>query len=160
MKEHSVEKRTISWRELWAMDANCIKFIVGATYDVLPTSQNLSQWVGEDRSCKLCSGVGSLKPSCLVATLSSPRVRYMWRRKEVLKIVGVLRINEFRLTLSHLMTGTVEFLLSERSRKVDIRHVQNSTGKWVRVQDGNCWLMSEDSPQFIVVTVMRLDMTF
>ena len=60
MNWHNVEKRKISWRELWAMDANHIKFI-GATYDVLPTPQNLSQWVGEDGSCKLCMGVGSLK---------------------------------------------------------------------------------------------------
>ena len=44
MNWHNVEKRKISWRELWAMDANRIKFIVGATYDVLPTPQNLSQW--------------------------------------------------------------------------------------------------------------------
>ena len=60
MNWHNVEKRKISWRRLWAMDANHIKFI-GATYDVLPTLQNLSQWVGEDRSWKLCMGVGSFK---------------------------------------------------------------------------------------------------
>ena len=42
------------------MDANHIKFITGATYDVLPSLTNLSQWVGEDRNCKLCMGDGSL----------------------------------------------------------------------------------------------------
>ena len=40
---------------MWAEDAKCITFSVGATYDIL------SQWVGEDRSCKLCMGVCSLK---------------------------------------------------------------------------------------------------
>ena len=33
-----------------------IQCIVGATYDVLPTPQNLSQWVGEDENSKLCMG--------------------------------------------------------------------------------------------------------
>ena len=32
MNWHNVEKGKISWRELWAMDANHIQFIVGATY--------------------------------------------------------------------------------------------------------------------------------
>ena len=39
----------LSW-ELQAMDDNRIKFIGGATYDVLPTLTNLSDWVGEDRN--------------------------------------------------------------------------------------------------------------
>ena len=34
---YDVEKKKNSWGELWAIDANHIKFIVGATYDVLPT---------------------------------------------------------------------------------------------------------------------------
>ena len=33
------------------MGHECIQLIVGATYDVLPTPQNLGQWVGEDGSC-------------------------------------------------------------------------------------------------------------
>ena len=68
MNWHNVEKRKISWRELWAMDANHIKFIVGATYDVLPTLQNLSQWVGEHESCKIC--LGHLNIICLGVKLA------------------------------------------------------------------------------------------
>ena len=53
MNGHNFDKRKISWRELWAMDANHIKFIVGA-YDVLPTPQNLSVWEKtETASCVL-----------------------------------------------------------------------------------------------------------
>ena len=52
MNGHGAERRKISWRELWAMDANLIQFIEGATYDVLPTPQNLSQWVREDKRCR------------------------------------------------------------------------------------------------------------
>ena len=35
MNWHGVETRKISWTELWAMDANRIQFVIGATYDVL-----------------------------------------------------------------------------------------------------------------------------
>ena len=57
MNWHGVETRKMSWRELWAMGTDRIKFIVEATYDVLPTPQ----WIGEDRGSELCFGVGSLK---------------------------------------------------------------------------------------------------
>ena len=59
MNWHIVEKRKISCRELWAMVANHITFIVGAARDVLLIPQNLSQREGEERSCKLCMGVDS-----------------------------------------------------------------------------------------------------
>ena len=58
MNWHDVKTRKISWRELWAMDTNHIHFIMRATYDVLPTPQDLSQWVGEDGSYHIfCLGV-------------------------------------------------------------------------------------------------------
>ncbi|MDF4259815.1 hypothetical protein P3388_26120, partial [Vibrio parahaemolyticus] len=57
----SVEKRKLSWRDLWSMEENRIRFLVGATYDVLPTPQNLKLWVNEDPSCPLCSRTASLK---------------------------------------------------------------------------------------------------
>ncbi|KPP57125.1 hypothetical protein Z043_125183, partial [Scleropages formosus] len=58
--EH-VEERKIGCRDLWAMDAGRIKFIIGATYDVLPTTQNLSRWVGTEPTCSLCSNIASLR---------------------------------------------------------------------------------------------------
>ena len=59
------------------------------------------------------------------------------------------------------MTGTVEFLLSERSRKVDIRHVQNSTGKWGKTRQREIagWC-SEDNFKFhgvLFVTALKPD---
>ena len=50
---HNVEKRKISWGELWAMDANCIKCVVGA---IMMSSQlsrtSVSGWVKtESASC-------------------------------------------------------------------------------------------------------------
>lgn len=37
----SVERRKLSWRDLWNMEESRIRFLVGATYDVLPAPQNL-----------------------------------------------------------------------------------------------------------------------
>ena len=45
MNWYNVEERKICWRELWAMHTKNIQLIVGITYDVLPTPQNLSGWV-------------------------------------------------------------------------------------------------------------------
>ncbi len=36
-----VEKKKLSWKELWSMEESRIRFLIGATYDVLPTPQNL-----------------------------------------------------------------------------------------------------------------------
>ena len=38
-----VEKKNIKWRDLWSMEASRIRFMIGATYDVLPSPQNLNQ---------------------------------------------------------------------------------------------------------------------
>ena len=43
----TVQKHTPHQHICTHTNANCSKIIIGATYDVLPTPQNLSQWVGE-----------------------------------------------------------------------------------------------------------------
>ena len=48
MNWNNVDERKITCRKLWAMAANLIKFIVGATYDVLSTLQNHSYWVKKE----------------------------------------------------------------------------------------------------------------
>ena len=39
-------------------------------------------------------------------------------------MVRFLRVNKLRLTLCQLITGTVEFILCGRDRKVDTRFIQ------------------------------------
>ena len=50
-----VEKKRLSWKELWSMEERSIRFLIGATYDELPTSQNLKLWVNGDLVYSLCS---------------------------------------------------------------------------------------------------------
>ena len=53
MNYHNVEKRKISKGDLWAMDANHIEFIVGATYESTQLRRaSVSGWVKtEAASC-------------------------------------------------------------------------------------------------------------
>ena len=48
MNWEGVERRKISWRDLWNMEAASLSFRIRASYDVLPTPANLNQWLGED----------------------------------------------------------------------------------------------------------------
>ncbi len=44
MQLEGLEKRKISWRESWEIQANNISFIIRAMYDVLPSPMNRQQW--------------------------------------------------------------------------------------------------------------------
>ncbi len=44
MQLEGLEKRKISWRESWEIQANDISFIIRAMYDVLPSPMNREQW--------------------------------------------------------------------------------------------------------------------
>lgn len=44
----SVEKRKISWKGMLDMEAGRISFLICTAYDILPSPQNLNQWLGED----------------------------------------------------------------------------------------------------------------
>ncbi|KAK0145224.1 hypothetical protein N1851_015879 [Merluccius polli] len=83
-----VEKKQIRWKDLWGMEAGRIRFMLGATYDVLPSPKNLSQWFGEDEKCTLCSCVGSLRHILSGCKLSLTQGRYTWRHNQVLKCLA------------------------------------------------------------------------
>ena len=113
------------------MGANRIEFMVGATYDVLPALQNLSQWVGEDGSCKLCMGVGSLKHILAGCKTSPIQGRYIWRHNQVLKSLACL----FEKKLFE-----VNFLPDSRCSKHQAR--TNSTGRWGKAK---VWRLLDDA---------------
>ena len=54
-----VERKQITWRQLWSMESSRLKFLLGTTYDVLPSPDNLRIWTDGDQSCSLCSGVAT-----------------------------------------------------------------------------------------------------
>ena len=54
-------------------------------------------------------------------------------------------MNEWRLILCRVMAETVAFLLCERDRKVDTRHIQTVMANGAKCRIEDYWLMSEDS---------------
>ena len=81
----SVERRRLSWRDVWAMEARSLRFAIRATYDVLPTPTNLHQWFGEDPGCVLCAKPASLRHILTGCKTSLTQGRYTWRHNQVLK---------------------------------------------------------------------------
>ncbi|KAL6468443.1 hypothetical protein MHYP_G00241200 [Metynnis hypsauchen] len=83
-----VEKRKMSWRDVWAMDAKSLSFTIKATYDVLPSPTNLHQWFGKDPTCVLCTKPASLRHILTGCKTSLTQGRYTWRHNQVLKILA------------------------------------------------------------------------
>ncbi|GAA6096888.1 uncharacterized protein LOC125005378 [Tachysurus ichikawai] len=44
------------------MDGVWLSFVIRATYNLLPSPQNLKEWYGEDPACSLCQVPASLRP--------------------------------------------------------------------------------------------------
>ncbi|XP_063058330.1 uncharacterized protein LOC134451862 [Engraulis encrasicolus] len=83
-----VEKRKLSWKEIWDMEASRTSFLLRATYDVLPSPANLSQWYGEDPTCHLCSSPANLKHIMVGCKTSLAQGRYTWRHNQVLRCLA------------------------------------------------------------------------
>lgn len=83
-----VEKRKLTWSELWGMESNRLSFIVRATYDVLSFPTNLQLWLGKDPSCPLCPTPAALKHILVGCRTSLTQGRYTWRHNQVLRCLA------------------------------------------------------------------------
>lgn len=101
MKWEELERRQLSWRELWKMEANNLSFLIRATYDVLPSPKNLHQWYGEDPTCSLCPASATLKHILTGCKTSLTQGRYTWRHNQVLKCL-VAAVETKRTTVNSL----------------------------------------------------------
>lgn len=160
---HSVEKRKISWRDVWEMEGPRLSFIIRATYDLLPTPQNLKQWFGEELNCPLCQAPASLKHILTACTISLSQGRYTWRHNQVLRqLAGILE--QKRITTNALPQT------SKESRKlmtfVPAGHTlqQQTTPKNTNImQVAQDWKLEVDLdkklvfPPEIMVTTLRPD---
>ncbi|KAL1277462.1 hypothetical protein QQF64_024135 [Cirrhinus molitorella] len=88
MKWDGVERRKITWSEMWGMEANRLSFIIRATYDVLPSPTNLHLWHGEDPACPLCAAPATLKHILVGCKTSLIQGRYTWCHNQVLKCLA------------------------------------------------------------------------
>lgn len=74
MSWEGVEKKKISWHELWETKAFRTSFTIKAAYNVLLSPKNLSQLYVEDPTCSLCPTPATLK-QILVGCKTSPHSR-------------------------------------------------------------------------------------
>lgn len=88
MNWESVEKRKLSWSEIWGIESNRLNFIIRATYDVLPSPINLQLWFGKDPTCPLFTVPATLKHILVGCRTSLTQGRYTWRHNQVLRCLA------------------------------------------------------------------------
>ncbi|TWW54580.1 hypothetical protein D4764_0274410 [Takifugu flavidus] len=88
MKWEGVERRRITWSELWSMESSRLSFTIRAVYDVLPSPTNLHLWYGEEPACPQCAAPASLKHILVGCKISLTQGRYTWRHNQVLKCLA------------------------------------------------------------------------
>ncbi len=85
-----LEKKKLSWRDIWQMEGARLSFVIRATYDLLPSPQNLKEWYGEDPACSLCQVPASLRHILSGCTTSLTQGRYTWRHNQVLRELALI----------------------------------------------------------------------
>lgn len=107
----NLEHHKLTWRDIWEIEGSWLRFIIRATYDVLPTPKNLSQWVGEDPICALCQTPATLRHILFGCKTSLSQGRYTWRNNQVRR--------QLAITLEGRRT-TTNALPSPMSRRTNI----------------------------------------
>lgn len=138
MRWEEVERRKLSWKELWGMEAHRTSFLMGSVCDVLPSPTNLSLWYGEGGTCPMCSSPGSLKHILAGCKTSLEQGRYTWRHNQVLRcLAGILERR--RTTINALpapspkSTPTITFISGDELGK-------NQIGIRPRTRIPGCWV--------------------
>ncbi len=81
-----LEKKKLSWRNIWQMEGAQLSFVIRATYDLLPLPlKSEKKWYGEDPACSLCQVPASLRHILLGCTTSLTEGCYTWWHNQVLE---------------------------------------------------------------------------
>ena len=159
-----LEKRKLSWRDIWEMEGARLSFVIRATYDLLPSPQNLKVWYGEDPACPLCQTPATLRHILSGCPTSLAQGRYTWRHNQVLR--------ELASTFEQRRT-TINALPQTSSKKVHVTPFvpagqpqgHHPTSKDTSIlQSARDWRLEVDLdkklvfPPEIVTTTLRPDM--
>lgn len=165
MRWEGLERRKLSWRELWEMEASNISFIIRATYDVLPSPKNLNQWYGEDPTCALCPTPATLKHILAGCKTCLTQGRYTWRHNQVLKSLAAAlesqRNTTNSLPLRAIDSITAPTFIREGQKKPKHPPTKTEAGQLAMARD---WKMLVDIgqqlifPPEIAVTTLRPDL--
>ncbi|KAL7860713.1 hypothetical protein AOLI_G00170620 [Acnodon oligacanthus] len=137
MRWEGLERRKLSWRELWEVEASNISFIIRATYDVLHSPKHLHQWYG----------------------------RYTWRHNQVLKSLAAALESKRNTNNSLPLRATKSFMAPtftrERQKKPNHPATKLEVGQLGMARD---WKMLVDIgqqlifPPEIAATTLRPDL--
>ncbi|KAL1266945.1 hypothetical protein QQF64_002620 [Cirrhinus molitorella] len=158
----AVIDRTITWADLWKLPQTRLSFLVRATYDTLPSPQNLHRWYGKEEPCQLCGhqspSLQHILSSCKTALTQS---RYGWRHDRVLtKLAEVIEARRLEVNKATTITSDrpVRFVKQggeALSSSVRERSLLSSGSEWNLRTDLGRQLKF---PQQIAITSLRPDM--
>lgn len=116
------------------MEASRIRLLLGATHDLLSSPQNLSQWLGEDTACPLCSDIFILYNTLPGCKFSVSQERYTWRHNQVPKCLAAViedRRKEVNSEVIAKVIKQVDFLREgEKTRSACPRHIFWQLSAW------------------------------
>ena len=85
-KWESTVNRKVTWSEMWKMETMRIRFMISATYDVLPTPTNLVKWgMTASPKCSQCDKPANLEHILSACKIALSQERSRWRHDQVLK---------------------------------------------------------------------------
>ena len=146
-----LERRKLSWKELWEMMASNISFIVRAIYDVLPSPKNLHQWYGEDPTFALGPTPATLKHILTGCKTSLTQGRYTWRHNQVLKGLAAAleskRNTTNSLPLRATNSITAPIFIREGQKKPNHPPTKSEAGQLAIARD---WKMLVDIGQQLI----------
>ncbi|KAK0156516.1 Retrovirus-related Pol polyprotein from type-1 retrotransposable element R2 [Merluccius polli] len=164
MAWEGVEKRKITWKELWEMEAFRASFTIRAAYDVLPSPANLCQWYAKDPKCPLCPSPATLKHILVGCKTSLTQGCYTWWHNQVLKCLADV-LESRRTTVNALPSSSCRWqptsFVREGERLTSLTTSRPDTGQLGRAQD---WKLLADLgkrlcfPAEIAATNLRPDL--
>ena len=153
----------LSWKHLLVTSPRLTSFVLGATFDTLPSPTNLKRWhITTEADCSLCSAkvctTAHVLSGCKVALSQG---RYTFRHDSILRVLHnsfskFFIFNESCEGLSILVvvfcqTGKKEFSSSKKKPHVGILH---ESSDWKLSVDFDSSLVF---PSFIAITASRPD---
>lgn len=157
----AVVNRTISWADMWRMPQARLSFTIRATYDTLPSPQNLRLWYGTEKACHLWGssnpGLQHILLGCKVALTQG---RFRWHRDRVLrKLADILEARRLKANNASLLAShqRIQFV------KQEAKNHGSNTEQLSLLFPGGEWNMSVDLdrqlrfPQVITTTIHHAD---
>jgi len=162
----AVQQRSLSWRQIWEMPESALRFLLQATYDVLPTLVNLKRWkIADSAECPVCKRAPGNLEHCL-SSCPQLLLKYTFRHNKVLfQLAEIIRDTLARRLVSRA-TSRREVTFIPAGASVNKRTVARETRrKWRSAADD--WVLAVDGdgarggtvPAEVVSTRLRPDIT-